>query len=529
MKPIKLIISAFGPYAGTTPEINFEQFEDRGLFLIAGDTGAGKTTIFDAICFALYGQTSGSFKDAKYLRSEYAKEDTESYVDFYFSHQGRNYHVRRNPAYERPSRRGGGTVEIKENALLEGDGMDSVEGITKVNTAVQELLKISFAQFKQIVMIAQGEFWSLLNAKTDQRTEILRTIFETKGYQNIEFGLKRRMDEAGGRQHELENTIKHYFNDVQVEKEEELPENIALLRDPKGKTQLADALLDQLLQSLDQVIEAETEKKAAIDAERKAANEDLEKEKRVLATAKTNNGFIDELERLKNEKARLDSLKPEIEEKQLLLGRQQAASRVAGPVVNTWKEREKDRISGEKQINDAEQALTAAEEAQKTALQAFEEADKKRPEGEALTKKAEKIESDKPVYEQKQRLSGELGMLQETKKEMEQRKTASAEKIKKLNERIAALRDIREALKDKPSEQISTDAELKRITALMGNLDPIKGDILKRKNMAAEVQQKQQIFTEIRAKYEVKDQKRKAAETALENNRAGLLALTLKE
>ena len=84
MKPIKLIISAFGPYAGVTPEINFEKFEERGLFLIAGDTGSGKTTIFDAICFALYGTTSGTYRDTKNLRSEYAKDTDKSYVDLFF-------------------------------------------------------------------------------------------------------------------------------------------------------------------------------------------------------------------------------------------------------------------------------------------------------------------------------------------------------------------------------------------------------------------------------------------------------------
>ena len=89
MRPTKLVISAFGPYAETMPEIDFEQFEERGLFLISGDTGAGKTTIFDAICFALYGTTSGTYRDTKNLRSEYAKDNVESFVDFYFTHQGK--------------------------------------------------------------------------------------------------------------------------------------------------------------------------------------------------------------------------------------------------------------------------------------------------------------------------------------------------------------------------------------------------------------------------------------------------------
>ena len=93
MKPVKLIISAIGPYAGELPPIEFGAFEEKGLFLISGDTGAGKTTIFDAICFALYGTTSGTYRDTKNLRSEYAKDSVKSYVDFYFTHQGRACHV----------------------------------------------------------------------------------------------------------------------------------------------------------------------------------------------------------------------------------------------------------------------------------------------------------------------------------------------------------------------------------------------------------------------------------------------------
>jgi DNA repair exonuclease SbcCD ATPase subunit len=122
MKPIKLIISAFGPYAATMPEISFEQFEDKGLFLISGDTGAGKTTIFDAISFALYGTTSGSYRDTQNLRSEYARDDVESYVDFYFSHQGSNYHIKRNPSYQRKKLRGEGYATVKEQAVLYKDG-----------------------------------------------------------------------------------------------------------------------------------------------------------------------------------------------------------------------------------------------------------------------------------------------------------------------------------------------------------------------------------------------------------------------
>ena len=178
MKPIKLIISAFGPYGGTMPEIDFEQFQERGLFLISGDTGAGKTTIFDAICYALYGEVSGSYRDTKNLRSDYAAPGAESFVDFYFSHQGKEYHVYRQPPYERKKKRGEGTVTQEERVVLYcGDGVP-LEGKKDVDRAVEGLLHIDARQFKQIVMIAQGEFRELLNADTKARTGILRYIYD---------------------------------------------------------------------------------------------------------------------------------------------------------------------------------------------------------------------------------------------------------------------------------------------------------------------------------------------------------------
>ena len=214
MKPIKLIISAIGPYAKEMPEIRFDNFDEKGLFLISGDTGAGKTTIFDAICFALYGEVSGSYREARSLRSEYASEDVESFVDFYFSHQGKNYRIRRNPPYERAKKRGEGKVEEKENAYFYEENAVPIEGKDRVKKAVYELLHIDEKQFKQIAMIAQGEFLDLLNAKTEERTKILRTIFSTGGYNNIEYKLKNRMDEANKIRTKQELSISQYFNDV---------------------------------------------------------------------------------------------------------------------------------------------------------------------------------------------------------------------------------------------------------------------------------------------------------------------------
>lgn len=229
MKPSKLILSAFGPYAGKV-EIDFSIFDEKGLFLISGDTGSGKTTLFDAICFACYGKASSDRRDTKSLRSEYAKDSTESFVDFYFTHQGKNYHVYRIPQYERRKFRGEGTVSVKESATLYCDSASPIEGIREVSTAIEQLLHINLKQFKQIAMISQGEFWDLLNAKTDERTTILRTIFMTDGYKNIEYKLKDRMDGAFGEFRDAEKSIIQFFHGAKADENSEQYETLEELK-----------------------------------------------------------------------------------------------------------------------------------------------------------------------------------------------------------------------------------------------------------------------------------------------------------
>ena len=237
MKPSKLIISAFGPYAGRVPEIDFTKFEEKGLFLISGDTGAGKTTIFDAICFALYGTTSGSYRDTKNLRSEYASDTAESYVDFYFSHQGKNYHIWRQPSYERKKQRGTGVITEKEKAVFYEEGKAPVEGLTQVNLAVKDLLHIDEKQFKQIAMIAQGDFRDLLNAKT----------------------LKDRMDASYAIRRKTEDSIVQYFGDVSASKTDVLSEELTELKD-RARESGSAWNLEELLELLGRLIQSDQEK-----------------------------------------------------------------------------------------------------------------------------------------------------------------------------------------------------------------------------------------------------------------------------
>lgn len=190
-------MSAFGPYAGQA-SIDFSLLGTSGIYLICGDTGAGKTTIFDAISFALYGEPSGSFRKARTLRSDFAAPDVKTYVELEFEHRGRRYRVLRNPAYERPKLRGEGTTtEGADATLWELDSPDRppVTRTAAVNARVLELLGIDRDQFSQIVMIAQGDFRRLLSADTKERSSILRKLFGTEPYLAFERALARRQRE----------------------------------------------------------------------------------------------------------------------------------------------------------------------------------------------------------------------------------------------------------------------------------------------------------------------------------------------
>lgn len=196
MRPIKLTISAFGPYAGVV-ELDLEKLGDRGLYLITGDTGAGKTTIFDAITFALYGEASGSLRDSAMLRSKYADGSAPTFVELEFDYQGSRYIVRRNPEYQRPARRGGGTTTQKPEAELHLPDGKIITRYRDVTTAITSILGVNKDQFCSIAMIAQGDFLKLLLASTEERQKIFRQIFRTAPYQILQDRLRAESAELG--------------------------------------------------------------------------------------------------------------------------------------------------------------------------------------------------------------------------------------------------------------------------------------------------------------------------------------------
>lgn len=180
MKPLRLTMCSFGPYAGVV-ELPLERLGDEGLYLICGDTGAGKTTIFDAIAFALFGETSGSSRGTKSLRSDFADPDADTYVELLFSYRGEEYRIRRTPLHTRAKKRGNGFTTVNPTVEFERPDGTTITKVNEANEAIEALLGIDRSQFAQIVMIAQGEFRHLLTASTKERAGIFRKLFGT-GY-----------------------------------------------------------------------------------------------------------------------------------------------------------------------------------------------------------------------------------------------------------------------------------------------------------------------------------------------------------
>ncbi len=195
MRPVELSMTAFGPFAGTET-VDFSVFGKSCLFLVTGDTGAGKTSIFDAISFALYGEASGHTRESKGMHSDFASRSTECSVTLKFEHEGNLYTIYRSPGYMVPKRDGSGERLHPAKAEMEcGDGR-SWAGVSEVNRAVADLIGLNADQYAQVVMIAQGEFQRILLAKSEERRALLSRLFGTGIYREIEKKLRNMNSEA---------------------------------------------------------------------------------------------------------------------------------------------------------------------------------------------------------------------------------------------------------------------------------------------------------------------------------------------
>lgn len=266
MRPTQLTISAFGPYAGEM-KLDMDALGDRGLYLITGDTGAGKTTIFDAITFALYGNASGEARRPKMLRSKYAPMDARTFVEMSFVYNEAGYCVRRNPEYMRAKQRGEGETKEKPDAELRMPDGRVITGDKAVTQEIETLLGLSREQFSQIAMLAQGSFSRLLSGKTEDRGTIFREIFGTRPYQQFQEKLKDQAKALYGQYADTRKSIGQYTDGV-IPGEERADLAIRWKEAQKGS-------LEVMLELLEQMITADVEEENAVDGRMKAIREEM--------------------------------------------------------------------------------------------------------------------------------------------------------------------------------------------------------------------------------------------------------------
>lgn len=529
MKPIKLSLCAFGPYA-KFQEIKFSDFEEKGLFLISGNTGAGKTMIFDAICFALYGESSGMRRGTKKLKSEYAKDSEESYVEFWFSHQGKVFCVKRWPSYERKNKRDPSKViEVSQKAIFFEKGKEEKATAKKpedVNKAMERLLHINNMQFKQIAMIAQGEFWNLLNADTKQRTDVLRTIFNTSGYHDITTKLKERMDNSRDSEEKTKNSILQHLEDISATEEDGLLAELEKVKEEaKGSLDV-----EKIVSFLERLLKSEEERLEKLEEEKEKEEEQLEKDKRELAQAEMDNRLLQKVDACEKEQEELEARRTEIEEFRIKLSRQKKAVRQVNPGYLLWdKKCQEIRGTKEKKTTaeaDLETAFQDAEQAKK----ALEHVKLRESEVDGLTKKISKIEMDEPEYRRREKLEKQRNTLEKLEDELRKEETELSGEEKLLDEKIETLdREVKER-KERPSELVKAENESRNLKAFLSEvMEIITVQIPELEKKGRLYSEKKDAYQEVREKYETARKKREDAERILEDSRAGILARKLKD
>ena len=483
MKPIYLEMQAFGSYTGRTA-LDFSRLGDRGLYLIAGDTGSGKTTIFDAICFALYGMASGEARaDALGLRSERAEDETETYVRLVFSHDGSRYEVRRNLPFRRRSARGKGTVVVPEDACLTLPDGAKIENKRRVNEAVKGILNLGYEHFSKIMMIAQGDFNRLLMADTTEREPILRAIFSTSVYDAFQERLKeeaKRAEEAYAPARDRVTAC--YLSAAAPEGDEDARSALEGLRARRNAYEAGafSALLTDWIARDGRALEELAREKADLSARVAAAW-------RALMDARARNSDIDRLKSAREAVRGLAARDGEMAEKREALQKNARAERVRGELTRLNDARaEAERALAEIRGAENEEALCARSVPE--ARKALDACAARKPQMEETLKRSAFLRDQLARYPEIQRTEAEgkkaLSALRERRAALDnaekalsdddERQKALVEETRRFADALARLEKTRAALREKEDAILRLRNLLKTLRALRADTESLR-------------------------------------------------------
>lgn len=513
MRPIKLIMNAFGPYASKA-EVAFEEFGEGGLFLITGDTGAGKTTIFDAITFALFNKTSGTDREINAIRSDYADEKDETYVELTFFHMGRIYHIYRSPQYEKVKKNGTGVTVKTAKAKLLREPDTPIEGTKQVNEAVEALLRINYDQFKQISMIAQGEFREVLNADAKKRGEILQKIFSTESYRKMGMLMEQRYKKTYGEMADVLKSMQQYFEGVQSEEE--------ILSDG------SQYQMEKKIQILENLIEVDREKIVQQEAEMAQRQKEMDEAVKQYTLIHATNELFQKYDQIVSEKKKLDEKQDDMQEKAVFLERQKKAVYEVKPFFDAYvveKEKLNETIQQEsvcgKTLEDAIKNCGQSEEK-------LQIAKGKEPEAEEKKRKAAVLKQEETFYAMRDSLKKQLLECESRQKKLAAQKEEWEKAFVKLKEKLEAEKERELLLRDAPEKYASMQAEYENTEEKCRKMEEIltkKLPILK--TVEETLAKVQEDYCIKRREYDALYEKYNHCEKMLEESRAGILAKKL--
>jgi DNA repair protein SbcC/Rad50 len=403
MRPLKITITAFGPYKDCEV-IDFTELKENRLFVVSGNTGAGKTTIFDAICFALYGSASGEDRsDSKMMRSDFAEDDVHTSVELVFELHSRQYRIRRQLSHVKKGNKGA-TGEQYEFYEITNDGeVPCVDRqiVSEINKRVEEIVGLTQDQFSQIVMLPQGEFRKLLTSQTENKEEILRKIFKTEPYKWISERLKDRKKTAEEEYKREAQMIDRYSKDIQAM----LP-----LRE---KSRLSDVFAqdhfntNQMIEGLDE--EADFYQMEMMENKRLSEEADVSYNQKLgeYHQAKAINDRFHDLE-IKEIRLQEWILQiPIYQEKEKRFEKAERASKIVAyeNQVNDWRQ---DELSKKKALASAELALQTAKQAREMAQRNFEREELKKPEREEAVRTVDRLNEFLPIVQEMHSKESEL-------------------------------------------------------------------------------------------------------------------------
>lgn len=466
MRPITLTMSAFGPYAAKTV-IELDKLGTNGLYLITGDTGAGKTTIFDAITYALYGEASGNTRDVNMFRSKYAEPSTPTEVELTFEYAQKIYTVRRNPEYDRPKARGEGYTTEKANAELHYPDGRVVTKLKEVNKAIVDIMGIDRSQFTQIAMIAQGDFLKLLLASTEDRKKIFQKIFRTQCYYQLQERLKQQTGDLAKDYGKIGDSIRQYINGIACH-----PDDVLMLEVDKAK-------------------KSELKNTEAVQLVEKLIKQDADEQQKVLER-------IGELDKQKQKIA--------------------AQLAVAKNRKTTEEKQEKAKENHARETQRLKRLETEKNEAEAH-----------QPEVQKAVEAIAKLEAQLPEYAEMQKKQTERTGLQKALEELAQKIKTEAETEEKLALSIKDLKAEQASLQNAGAAQAAQKAEKARLAEQKKDLEALKKEYAAYQKLEAQLKKAQADYAQksedsgkMRAEYEHKNKLYLDAQ-------AGILAETLTE